>query len=134
MMLHEIFYYGFFLGCTFGTEFAVVLILAGKGMRRRAVWDCAILNLFTHPLVYLLYLVPGLWAVWLGLYRQWEIVLVLEIGVVLVEFAGYLLLTRLKPWRAALLSLTANGIGVAGMVFAEETWMEVLRWLRRLVY
>lgn len=86
---------------TIAVELPIVVALAPRPMRRRALVDGGAFNLFTHPLAWLavLHLGLGWWPV--------------EAAVTLTELALYRGLTRLSWRRAALVACVANGVTAA---------------------
>lgn len=82
-------------------EVPLASALAPRGRRRRIALDALLLNTLTHPLLTVLLrtgsigFAPGEVLVWM------------------VEAAGYVWVSGLRPARAFLLSLVANGATVA---------------------
>lgn len=79
-------------------ELPLVALLAPTTHRRRALGDGLGANLLTHPLAY------GLFGAGLVAWTP------LELGVAAIELLVYRLVTGLPWWRAALVSLVANGV------------------------
>ena len=99
-------------GATLLLELPVIVALAPRALRRRAILDGAfqdgvLANLFTHPLAWWLWH-EGYLGASLG---GW---LLLEAGVVAVEWAIYRAVTGIAPARAFAMALLANGFS-AGM-------------------
>ena len=86
---------------TCAIELPVVVLIAGRGLRRRAAVDSLAANLLTHPAAW--YLVRSTGVPWLAA----------EVVVAAVELLVYRRVTRLTWLRAAAASVAANGVTAA---------------------